>query len=130
VALAVEGKPNFDYGTHMPHIAERTKLRHIVTKYGLYKNLLTWEVLYGNEFHTNPEPVTPFLKRFAKQTAFREVSRQCKDATVLNHDSTAWGNGIRKYLSSILPYRSVYESAVVEALTPTPTISSNLTIAP
>lgn len=56
-ALKRHGKTNLQYGTHLPHHIEKQKLADLfqLYQYGP-KNLLLWEILYGNHYRVDPVP--------------------------------------------------------------------------
>ena len=56
-ALSKRGKPNLQYGTHLPHVFEKTKLREMFAEYDFPQSLLLFEVLYANHFY---DPNTAF----------------------------------------------------------------------
>jgi len=108
-ALAERGLTQHDYATHMPHWLEKAKLRTVFDDFNLHENTMLWEVLYGNLYREQPQRTRPYFIRFQNQASpdtFRQLTRQ---ATVMNHAASAWCEGLREFLSGMLPKPSTAE---------------------
>lgn len=101
--LRAKGRTNHDYATHAPHVAEKEKLHSIFNEFDMHTNTLTWELIYGNTFHGDPERCRPYLSRIGTHMEMEQVAHVCRNSSVLNHTSEAWCKGIRDYLLAILP---------------------------
>ena len=58
-ALAKHDKPTLQFGTHLPHVFEKSKLRELFPIYNFPKELLLFEILYANHFH-HPKKAVPY----------------------------------------------------------------------
>ena len=65
------GATNYDYATHLPHWAEKTKLRDLFDRFDLANNTLLWEVLYGNLHRSRPIRPEPFFCRITATAGTR-----------------------------------------------------------
>lgn len=108
--LADEKKTQFDYATHLPHYAEKDKLKHLFDKHDLRNNTLLWEVLYGNTFREKPIHPHPFFSRTQKVLTLDDVRKVCRLGSIFNHTANAWCQGIRDYLSDLFPEQSPGET--------------------
>lgn len=108
--LMDRGLPTHDYATHLPHYVEKQKLHELFDRYDLHNITLIWELLYGNTYRENPQPVRPFLSRVGVPMEAEQLRQITKRATVFNHTSNAWCEGIRSHLQSLMPDRSSVEN--------------------
>ena len=108
--LTERGLPNHDYATHMPHHVEKAKLHDLFGQYDLHNTTLIWEVVYGNTHRETPQPVRPFLSRIGTPMDQEQVRHITRLATVLNHTSGAWCDGIRAHLMALMPDRASMET--------------------
>lgn len=118
-ALKKQGKPNLQYGTHLPHHIEKRKLVELFEIYQYPKNLLLWEILYGNHYRTDPVPYGggwngvnyhPFLKRFLKRPRnISELDTAASVSHVLNYQSTVFSQQMMGWLSARFHARSENE---------------------
>lgn len=110
-ALKRHGKPNFQVGTHLPHVFQKEKLRSVFDLFGFPRNLLLFEILYGN-FYCDPGAVVPyaghwngvdypkFLRRLLKKIPDSKMNEI--DASVLNYQSHVWGKQMNEWLEKKL----------------------------
>jgi len=101
--LTQAGLTTHDYATHLPHFAEKAKLKELYERFDLGKNTLLWEVLYGNVYRTKPQRTRPFFCRIQKRMDIDTIKRVTEHASVLNHTDPAWCEGMRAYLAELLP---------------------------
>ena len=111
-ALTAAGRSTFDYATHLPHVAEKEKLRQIYDEFNLHENTMLWEVLYGNTFREQPQSPFPFLRRIQKRIGLDELRQLTEQATVFNHTASAWCPGVREFLAERLPTPSTCETEI------------------
>ena len=97
------GASNHDYATHLPHWAEKEKLRGLFDRFNLANNTLLWEVLYGNLHRSRPIRPEPFFCRITAPLAVSDLRVRARQASVLNHTANAWCEGVREYLADLLP---------------------------
>ena len=109
-ALAQAGHTVHDYATHLPHVVEKDKLRQLYEEFGLQKNTMLWEVLYGNTFRGHPQSPFPFFRRIQKKISLEDLKQLTEQASVFNHTSSAWCPGVRQFLAELLPNPSSCES--------------------
>lgn len=102
-ALQQVGHTTHDYATHLPHHAEKQKLREIFERFALAQNTMLWEVLYGNVYRSKPQRCRPFFARIQKRMDSETIRRITENASVLNHTETAWCDGVRNFLLDRLP---------------------------
>lgn len=102
-ALQQAGHTTHDYATHLPHHAEKQKLREIFERFNLAQNTMLWEVLYGNVYRSKPQRCRPFFARIQKRMDSETIRRITENALVLNHTETAWCDGMRNFLLDRLP---------------------------
>ena len=102
-ALAERGFTQHDYATHMPHWLEKAKLRTMFDEFNLHEHTMLWEVLYGNIHRENPQRSRPFFVRFKNQASAEALRNLTRNATVMNHVASAWCDGMRDFLSELLP---------------------------
>jgi len=101
--LAKHGKSNLQYGTHLPHVFEKSKLAEMFAKYDYPRQLLLFEILYGNHVHS-PEsavPYTGFLTRLLSRVSEKQLD--AIDCNVLNYQSRVWSSTIREWLLEKFP---------------------------
>jgi hypothetical protein len=108
-ALAAAGRTQHDYATHMPHWLEKQKLRTMFEEFNLHENTMLWEVLYGNTYRENPQRTRPFFARLKNKATAEEYRNVTRNATVMNHIASAWCDGMREFLSDLLPHPSTPE---------------------
>lgn len=108
-ALASTGRTTHDYATHLPHVAEKDKLRQIYDEFNLHENTMLWEVLYGNTYRGQPQSPFPFFRRIQKRVGLDELKQLTAEAKVFNHTSSAWCPGVRDFLAELLPMPSTCE---------------------
>lgn len=101
--LREAGATNHDYATHLPHWAEKAKLRDLFDRFDLANNTLLWEVLYGNLHRSRPIRPEPFFCRLLSPVSLSELRQRARLASVLNHVASAWNEPVRQYLSELLP---------------------------
>lgn len=116
-ALKKNGKPNLQYGTHLPHHIEKQKLVELfsIYQYGP-KNLLLWEILFCNHYKTNAVPYggnwegvayPQFLRRLLRRPkSIQELDEISKSSHVLNYQSNCFGPIIKSWLSLKFPSAS------------------------
>jgi hypothetical protein len=114
-ALAAVGRTQHDYATHLPHWLEKQKLRQLFEEFNLHHNTMLWEVLYGNTYRDTPQRTRPFFSRLKNQATADRYRELTKHATVLNHIASAWCDGMREFLSELLPNPSAAEGAQAES---------------
>lgn len=101
--LATLGATQHDYATHLPHTVEKQKLRAMFDEHDLHHNTMLWEVLYGNLYRGQPIRTRPFFVRLKNQSTPDEYKHVTRNAIVLNHTESAWCEGMREFLSELLP---------------------------
>lgn len=111
-ALTDRGRTNHDYATHAPHYAEKDKLRAIFDEFDLHqdRNVLTWEILYGNTYRGTPQRVSPWFVRFNEAADLQTIQRRLTRATCFNHAAGCWNADMRGYLERLLPDPSTGET--------------------
>ena len=107
------GRTQHDFATHLPHYVDKNKLLAIFEEFDLHKNTLLWEVLYGNTYREPPRSIKPFFARFKNHGSAESYKLLTKDATVLNHTSSTWCDGMREFLMDLLPSPSSVEKGGV-----------------
>lgn len=110
-ALQARGASQHDYATHMPHWLEKSKLRDLFESFNLHENTMLWEVLYGNTYRNNPQRTRPFFVRLKNQATSETYRQITQHATVLNHIDSAWCDGLRDFLSELLPHPAIVEGS-------------------
>lgn len=98
-ALKANKRSNLQYGTHLPHLFDKTNLRECFETYNYPKQLLLFEILYQN--HVNGDsgvPYTGFLKRILKPLSFQQLNEISE--TVLNYQSRVWNGTMREWLKA------------------------------
>ena len=118
-ALRGNGKPNHQYGTHLPHHIEKQKLVELFRIYDYPKKLYLWEILYGNHFRTDPCPygatwegVTypQFLRRIlSRPRKISEIEATTAGAFVLNYQAACYGKFMKQWLESKFPTKTEFE---------------------
>jgi hypothetical protein len=108
-ALAACGLSQHDYATHMPHWLEKSKLRTMFDDFNLHEHTMLWEVLYGNLYRETPLRTRPFFVRFKNRASAETLRHLTRNATVMNHVASAWCDGMRDFLSDLLPTPSTVE---------------------
>lgn len=116
VALTQAGRTTHDYATHLPHVAEKDKLRHIYDEFNLHENTMLWEVLYGNTFRGHPQSPFPFFRRIQKKIGLEDLKQLTAESKVFNHTASAWCPSVREFLSELMPNPSTCETE--QAFTP------------
>ena len=111
-ALTERGLPNHDYATHAPHVAAKDKLRAIFDEFNLHedRNVLTWEILYGNKYRDTPQRVSPWFVRFNEPADLATIRRRLLRATCFNHAAGCWNPDMRQFLSDMLTEPSTAET--------------------
>ena len=109
-ALLAAGRTVHDYATHLPHVAEKDKLRQVYEEFRLHENTLLWEVLYGNTFRGQPQSPFPFFRRIQRRMSVEDLKRLTQEASVFNHTAAAWSPAVREFLSELLPNASSCET--------------------
>jgi hypothetical protein len=111
-ALTAKGRPNHDYATHAPHLAEKEKLRALFDEFNLHdeRNVLTWEILYGNTYRENPVRCHPWFVRFNEPSTLQVIRQRLARATCFNHAAGCWNADMRQFLSEILTEPSSAET--------------------
>jgi hypothetical protein len=106
-ALKKHGKPNLQYGTHLPHVFMKTNLQAMIAEYEFPTQLLLFEILYGNTFH-NPEEAIPygetwqgvtyprFLKRLLRPATRQQL--EALDVNFMNYCSKCWNPTMKLFL--------------------------------
>jgi hypothetical protein len=106
-ALAANGRGNFQAGTHLPHVFEKTKLQQMFVEYGFPNNLYLFEILYENHWQCGRTPIPyggiwqgvqyqQFLRRLLRPLMLRQLNEI--DANVLNYQSNVWRPTMRDWL--------------------------------
>ena len=109
--LREKNRPNHDYATHLPHVAEKAKLATIVEEFDLRNNCVLWECLYGNTYRPRPYSVKPFFARLTDPSAsVTTIAERCHRASVMNHLAQCFTPEMRQFLSELLPEPVVEES--------------------
>lgn len=110
-ALQKRGMPNLQYGTHLPHVFSKTKLRDMFETYQFPGSLLLFEILYQNSYHA-PEEAVPygetwqgvkypqFLKRLLRPATRQQLD--AIDANFLNYQSKCWNPTMKLWLQQRL----------------------------
>jgi hypothetical protein len=102
-ALAKNGKSNLQYGTHIPHVFHKSKLAEMFSAYDYPRQLLLFEILYGNHVH-DPQcsvPYTGFLTRLLSRVSEKQLN--AIDCNVLNYQSRVWNSTMREWLMGKFP---------------------------
>lgn len=118
--LKMRGRTTHDYATHLPHTAEKEKLRQIFRDFDLVQNTMLWEVLYGNLFRENPQEPGEFFVRTSGTDRLKTIQKRTSKAFVLNHTDDGWNAGMREFLLGLLPDPSPNEGESVEVPFKTP----------
>lgn len=106
-ALKKNGHSNLQYGTHLPHVFTKTKLRSMFEWYQFPGTLLLFEILYQNTYHTEAEAVPygetwggvkypQFLKRLLRPATRQQLD--AVDANFLNYTSKCWNPTMKLWL--------------------------------
>lgn len=109
-ALADRGRPQHDYATHLPHFVEKEKLREIFDELDMHNQTLLWEVAYGNTYRGTPVRTRPFFARFKHHGDPETYRKLTARAKIMNHMAEGWCDGLRTFLSELLPHPSSVES--------------------
>ena len=116
--LRDKGRPNHDYATHLPHVAEKEKLAAIVEEFDLRNNCVLWECLYGNTYRSKPYSVRPFFARLTDpSSSVKTITQRTHRATVMNHLAECFTPEMREFLVTLLP-EPVKEESVETAFVP------------
>lgn len=108
-ALQEKGYPALQYGTHLPHVFEKQKLQQMFDEFDFPKRLLLFEILYGNRFHSDPQPYTGFLKRLLHPVSVRVLDTIPDQAYVLNYVSRVWRGAMQRWIMQRFSVPSPYE---------------------
>ena len=111
-ALTDRGRPNHDYATHAPHFAEKQKVRAIFDEFDLHddRNVLTWEILYGNTYREEPQRSRPWFIRFQEPQTLEEYRAKTVRASCMNWSAGLWSNDLRMFLEELFPEPSNSET--------------------
>jgi len=109
-ALAAVGRTVHDFATHLPHVAEKDKLKELYDEFGLHQNTMLWEVLYGNTFRGQPQSPFPFFRRIQQRMNLQDLKAITENAKIFNHTARAWCPGVRDFLSELFPNPASCES--------------------
>jgi hypothetical protein len=111
-ALTDKGRPNHDYATHAPHFAEKQKVRAIFDEFDLHddRNVLTWEILYGNTYRSEPQRSRPWFMRFQEPQTLEEYRAKTIRASCMNWSAGLWSNDLRTFLEELFPEPSSSET--------------------
>lgn len=112
-ALKAKGKPNLQYGTHLPHHFEKQKMAELFELYGYPGNLYLFEILYGNHYRTGEQPYghnwqgveyPQFLKRLLKRPRnSAEMETLTSASNVLNYQAVCYCNHVKAWLEAKFP---------------------------
>lgn len=102
-ALAESGRTVHDFATHLPHVVDKEKLKHLYDEFNLQTNTMLWEVLYGNTFRGHPELPFPFFRRIQRKMNLEDLKATTEHAHVFNHTESAWCPGVRLFLAEMFP---------------------------
>lgn len=105
--LRQHGKPNLQYGTHLPHVFEKSKLLDMFQVYGFPKNLYLFEILYGNTYRNQSEAVPyggrfndieypKFLARHLRPLKLKEM--ELVNANFMNCPAVCWNKNLKYWL--------------------------------
>ena len=112
-ALKAHGKPNYQVGTHLPHVFEKSKLCECFQLYNYPRSLLLFEVLYGNHWREGFIPYgnefdgvqyPPFLRQLLKRPrSAGEMDTETAASNVLNYQSMCFCPVMRNWLGTRFP---------------------------
>ena len=105
--LKKNGKSNLQYGTHLPHVFVKEKLREMIRQYDFPNQLLLFEILYGNMYHNASEAIPygetwqqvkydNFLKRILSPMTRNQL--EAIDANFINYQSKCWNSVMKLFL--------------------------------
>lgn len=120
MALRAKGKPELQYGTHLPHHFIKGWLQELFLLYEYPRKLLLFEILYGNHFRTDPIPYggTPwngvqypqFLKRILKRPKnMAEMDSIVSQSAALNWQAPVYNPQMKTWLENRFPIPSSVE---------------------
>jgi hypothetical protein len=84
-------------------VFEKPKLAEMFAKYDYPRQLLLFEILYGNHVH-NPAaavPYTGFLRRLLARVPEKQLNEI--DCNILNYQSRVWNSTMRDWLLEKFP---------------------------
>ena len=102
--LSDMGYSDWDFATHGPHYFRKSELSELISRFNLKSRTLIWEILYGNVYRPSPLRSYPWLTRITKKVTELEFERAISSASVLNHSSAAWSQGLRNGLMNLLSF--------------------------
>lgn len=101
--LIRNGHTAYDYGTHLPHHVDKSKLREMFERWNPREHLFLWEVVYGNLYRDRPQNCIPYLARLRRGHDAATYDRIAATAHWINIAAKGGGHHIRNWLVSRYP---------------------------
>ena len=107
--LRAAGYPNLQYGTHLPHVFEKSKLLQMFEEFNFRNNLLLFEILYGNRWRVSDTTHNGFLSRWLNVPSAAQLDGLQEH--VLNYLSGVWRPTVAQWLHRKFPDPSPWENS-------------------
>ena len=113
-ALRDNGKPLFDFSTHLPYVYEKSKLKILYQKYGLPDSPYIDDILYMNEFQPftqEPQDSKTILYRETRRPSAEILRRRLKQEgiQVFNHVDRSFSPEVEQVLIELFPLPCQWE---------------------
>jgi len=109
------GLPPLDFSCHLPQMINRERWHEMFERFGLAKQPLVWESMYGAMFAVDPQPHKGFMLRWQGPKNPAKELEKLDRAWLLNHTHEAWNGSLQKWLAARFPEPSPDEIIVAAA---------------
>jgi hypothetical protein len=105
------GLPPLDFSCHLPQMINRDRWHEMFERFGLAKQPLVWESMYGAMFAVDPQPHKGFMLSWQGPKNPAKELEKLDRAWLLNHTHEAWNGSLQKWLAARFPEPSPDESS-------------------
>jgi hypothetical protein len=107
------GLQQLDFSCHLPQIINRERWHEMFERFGLAKQPLVWESMYGAMFAENPQSHKGFMLRWQTPKTVDDHAESLQRSWMLNHTHEAWNDSLRRWLARKFPEPSKDEKTPV-----------------
>jgi hypothetical protein len=97
------GLQQLDFSCHLPQMINRERWHEMFERFGLAKQPLVWESMYGAMFAADPQPHKGFMLRWQGPKQVDKHQDSLSRAWMLNHTHEAWNGSLRSWLAEKFP---------------------------
>ncbi len=112
--MRTEGKPTYNWETHLPRLVEKHKVYALVHRYSMINDPWNFFSLYMNTYAGKPELIgrqgAGYKLGVYEPKTIQQLRALKESNQVLNHGTMAYNKAMKLFLDELFPEKSIYEA--------------------